>query len=112
MYRPEGVSDDLGVLVRVGLGGLVGSGVGSVIGVETGVGVDVGSREVAVDVEGLTGVEIGDWDSAGSAAFVVGVCGAVCVGLGVRMDAEILLQAYDDIEQHEQITQAMKKRVT
>jgi hypothetical protein len=34
------------------------------------------------------------------------------VGLGVRRDADTLLQAYDDIEQHEQMMQAMKKRIT
>lgn len=133
MYGPEEVVGGLDVPAGVGLGKLVG-GVsdivvgGAVVGLGTGVGVDVDGNEgvtwspVAIGVTvsrgcwvllgtaGATGVEVRG--SASSASVAAGVRGAACVGLGVRRDVDTLLQAYDNNEQHTQIMQAMKKRIT
>ncbi|MEE8389812.1 MAG: hypothetical protein V3S14_03315, partial [Anaerolineae bacterium] len=128
MYGPEKVVGGLDVLADVGIGKLVGGDVGdivgravvvggavvvgrAVVGLGTGVGVAVSiDCWVLLGAAGATGVEVRG--AASSASVAAGVRGAACVGLGVRRDVDTLLQAYDNNEQHVQIMQAMKKRIT
>ncbi len=116
MYGLE-VAGDLSVPVSVGLGGVVAGSVGDVVGVETNVGVRDGCRVafwslVAVGTGESNGVAVRDWGLPCPASVAMGVRETICVGLGVSRDGVMLLHAYDDSEQHEQMTQATKKRTT
>jgi hypothetical protein len=96
-------------------GGAEGVGVGSGdCEVTTGVAVIVDAIEcwVLVGTGDLTGVDVGSSGSSSPGSVAVGVRGTVCVGPGARRDVDMLLQAYDDSEQQEQMMQAMKKRIT